>query len=56
MPSLYIIAGPNGAGKTTFIKRFAPRELALLDFINADEIAMPHPDDTIQSGGQDYQD
>lgn len=39
MPALYIIAGPNGAGKTTFIKRFAPRELALLDFINADEIA-----------------
>src|SRR6185436_8559035 len=39
MPSLYIIAGPNGAGKTTFIKRFAPRDLALLDFINADEIA-----------------
>ena len=39
MPSLYVIAGPNGAGRTTFIKRFAPRELALLDFINADEIA-----------------
>ena len=39
MPSLYIIAGPNGAGKTTFIKRFAPRELALPDFLNADEIA-----------------
>lgn len=39
MPSLYVIAGPNGAGKTTFIKRFAPSELALLDFINADEIA-----------------
>jgi predicted ABC-type ATPase len=39
MPSLYIIAGPNGAGKTTFIKRFAPKRLALLDFINADEIA-----------------
>jgi predicted ABC-type ATPase len=39
MPSLYIIAGPNGAGKTTFIKRFAPRRLALLDFLNADEIA-----------------
>ena len=39
MPSLYVIADPNGAGKTTFIKRFAPRELALLDFINADEIA-----------------
>ena len=55
MPSLYIIAGPNGAGKTTFIKRFAPRELALLDFINADEIAR----DTkrrVKDGGQDYQD
>ena len=39
MPSLYIIAGPNGAGKTTFIKRFAPLHLALLDFLNADELA-----------------
>jgi predicted ABC-type ATPase len=39
MPSLYVIAGPNGAGKTTFIKRFAPRHLALLDFLNADELA-----------------
>lgn len=39
MPSFYIIAGPNGAGKTTFIKRFAPRHLALLDFLNADEMA-----------------
>jgi predicted ABC-type ATPase len=39
MPSLYIIAGPNGAGKTTFVKRFAPRHLALLDFLNADELA-----------------
>jgi predicted ABC-type ATPase len=39
MPSLYVIAGPNGAGKTTFIKRFAPREIAVLDFINADEVA-----------------
>jgi predicted ABC-type ATPase len=39
MPSLYVIAGPNGAGKTTFIKRFAPSEFRLLDFLNADEIA-----------------
>lgn len=39
MPSFYIIAGQNGAGKTTFIKRFAPRHLALLDFLNADELA-----------------
>lgn len=39
MPSLYIIAGPNGAGKTTFVKRYLPKHLRLLDFINADEIA-----------------
>jgi predicted ABC-type ATPase len=39
MSSLYVIAGPNGAGKTTFIKRFAPREIAVLDFLNADEVA-----------------
>jgi hypothetical protein len=39
MPSIYIIAGPNGAGKTTFIRRFAPRHLAMLDFINADKTA-----------------
>jgi len=39
MSSLYVIAGPNGAGKTTFIKRFAPREIAILDFLNADEVA-----------------
>lgn len=43
MPSLYVIAGPNGAGKTTLIKRFAPRHLALLDFLNADEIARDSP-------------
>ena len=39
MPSLYVIAGPNGAGKTTFVKRYLPKHLRLLDFINADEIA-----------------
>ena len=39
MASLYVIAGPNGTGKTTFIKRIAPQTLALLDFLNADEIA-----------------
>jgi len=39
VPSLYVIAGPNGAGKTTFIKRFAPREIGVLDFLNADEVA-----------------
>ena len=56
MPSLYIIAGPNGAGKTTFIKRFAPRHLSLLDFINADEIARAAVGQDAQMGRQDYQD
>ena len=35
---LCMSSGADGAGKTTFIKRFAPRELALLDFINADQM------------------
>ena len=49
MPSLYIIAGPNGAGKTTFIKRFAPRHLALLDFLNADENGPHSPGPTAEA-------
>lgn len=36
---ILIIAGPNGAGKTTFAMEFLPRELGVLDFINADAIA-----------------
>jgi hypothetical protein len=62
VPSLYIIAGPNGAGKTTFIKRFAPRELTLLDFANADDVErglVPRPPRrgrTLENGIQDYQD
>lgn len=39
MPSLYIIAGPNGAGKTTFVRDFLRLDVAVLDFLNADEIA-----------------
>ncbi len=39
MPSLYIIAGPNGAGKTTFVRDFLRFDFAVLDFLNADEIA-----------------
>ncbi len=39
MPSLYIIAGPNGAGKTTFVRDFLRYDCAVLDFLNADEIA-----------------
>ena len=40
MPSLYVIAGPNGAGKTTFVRDFLKLDLAFLDFLNADEIAL----------------
>jgi len=39
MPSLYVIAGPNGAGKTTFVRDFLRYDFAVLDFLNADEIA-----------------
>jgi predicted ABC-type ATPase len=39
VPSLYIIAGPNGAGKTTFVRDFLRYDFAVLDFLNADEIA-----------------
>lgn len=39
MSSLYIIAGPNGAGKTTFVRDFLRYDFAVLDFLNADEIA-----------------
>jgi predicted ABC-type ATPase len=37
--SPYIIAGPNGAGKTTFVRDFLRYDFAVLDFLNADEIA-----------------
>jgi predicted ABC-type ATPase len=39
VPSLYVIAGPNGAGKTTFVRDFLRFDFAVLDFLNADEIA-----------------
>lgn len=38
-PVCYIIAGPNGAGKTTFARKFLPKYVKCLDFINADLIA-----------------
>ena len=34
-----LIAGPNGAGKTTFAREFLPKDVAVLDFVNADLIA-----------------
>ncbi len=38
-PRALIIAGPNGAGKTTFAREYLPREVRVLNFINADLIA-----------------
>ena len=38
-PHLYVIAGPNGAGKTTFARKFLPRYVKCLEFVNADLIA-----------------
>jgi predicted ABC-type ATPase len=39
MPQIYIIAGPNGVGKTTYVKRFLPKQVHCLEFLNADMIA-----------------
>jgi predicted ABC-type ATPase len=38
-PTIYLIAGCNGAGKTTFAREFLPKEVNVLRFLNADEIA-----------------
>jgi predicted ABC-type ATPase len=38
-PNLYIIAGPNGSGKTTFARKFLPKYVKCLEFVNADLIA-----------------
>jgi predicted ABC-type ATPase len=36
---IIIVGGPNGAGKTTAAQELLPRELAIREFVNADEIA-----------------
>ncbi len=38
--SIIIIAGPNGAGKTTFAREYLPKEAGIIEFINADLIAL----------------
>jgi predicted ABC-type ATPase len=35
-----VIAGPNGAGKTTFARQYLPGEARVVNFVNADLIAM----------------
>ena len=39
MKDIIILGGPNGAGKTTAADRLLPRELGIVEFVNADEIA-----------------
>jgi len=39
MKDIVMIGGPNGAGKTTAAKVLLPEKLALLEFVNADNIA-----------------
>jgi predicted ABC-type ATPase len=34
-----VLGGPNGAGKTTAARVLLPREIKILEFVNADEIA-----------------
>jgi predicted ABC-type ATPase len=38
-PKIYLIAGCNGAGKTTFAREFLLKEVACVNFLNADYLA-----------------
>jgi predicted ABC-type ATPase len=38
-PTIYLIAGCNGAGKTTFAREFLLKEVACVNFLNADYLA-----------------
>ena len=40
MKDIVVIGGPNGAGKTTIAKELLPNKLGLLEFVNADNIAL----------------
>lgn len=39
-PRCIIIAGPNGAGKTTFARRYLPEYAGIVNFVNADLVAV----------------
>ena len=39
MPDIVVLGGPNGAGKTTAARVVLPEQLAIREFVNADEIA-----------------
>jgi predicted ABC-type ATPase len=40
MPHLVVVAGPNGAGKTTAAPRLLRDTLGIVEFVNADQIAI----------------
>lgn len=40
MKDIIVIGGPNGAGKTTMANLLLPGRLGLLEFVNADNIAL----------------
>jgi len=40
LKDIVVIGGPNGAGKTTMAKELLPNKLDLLEFVNADNIAL----------------
>jgi predicted ABC-type ATPase len=40
MPNVYIIGGANGSGKTTVARSILPRFLDVLEYVNADAIAV----------------
>lgn len=39
MKEIIVLGGPNGAGKTTAVPELLPKELGIVEFVNADEIA-----------------
>ncbi len=56
MKDIIVIGGPNGAGKTTIAKDLLPNRLGLLEFVNADSIALGlspfNPDGVAVSAGR----
>lgn len=56
MKDILIIGGPNGAGKTTMANELLPNKLRLLEFVNADNIALGlspfNPDGVVVSAGR----
>jgi predicted ABC-type ATPase len=56
LKDVIVIGGPNGAGKTTMANELLPNKLGLLEFVNADSIALGlspfDPDGAAASAGR----